>query len=410
MIAIVGIIALLGIAFLFSESRKSVQIDGVVKTLLLQIAIAVFALVTPIGAGVLNVLKQGVEKGIGYGNVGIEYIFGSLALPENGFVLAFQVFPIIIFIASVFSVLFHLRIMDLVIKVLGGGIRFITGASRLESTCAAANIFIGMTEAPLVILPYLKRISRSQLFIVMAVGLSSVAGTVLVAFASLGIRIDLLLTAAFMAAPAGLLIGRILVPETGTPFDIGESAESKAELDASRASSVIEAASNGAMIGMQVFLNVLAVLLAFVALIALLNGILGGVGAWFGFPQLSMELILGYLFSPISFLIGIPWEEAQRAGALLGQKLILNEFVAYANFAPNMDTFSAHGQIVITIALCGFANFGGVGILVAGLSAVVPERKSEISSLGVKAVLAGTLANFMSASIVSIIYTFLPVT
>ncbi|MFT6045580.1 MAG: CNT family concentrative nucleoside transporter, partial [Arenicella sp.] len=356
MIAIVGIIALLGIAFLFSESRKSVQIDGVVKTLLLQIAIAVFALVTPIGAGVLNVLKQGVEKGIGYGNVGIEYIFGSLALPENGFVLAFQVFPIIIFIASVFSVLFHLRIMDVVIKVLGGGIRFITGASRLESTCAAANIFIGMTEAPLVILPYLKRISRSQLFIVMAVGLSSVAGTVLVAFASLGIRIDLLLTAAFMAAPAGLLIGRILVPETGTPFDIGESEESKAELDASRASSVIEAASNGAMIGMQVFLNVLAVLLAFVALIALLNGILGGVGAWFGFPQLSMELILGYLFSPISFLIGIPWEEAQRAGALLGQKLILNEFVAYANFAPNMDTFSAHGQIVITIALCGFAN------------------------------------------------------
>jgi CNT family concentrative nucleoside transporter len=237
-----------------------------------------------------------------------------------------------------------------------------------------------------------------------------VAGTVLVAFASLGIRIDLLLTAAFMAAPAGLLIGRILVPETGTPFDIGESKESKAELDASRASSVIEAASNGAMIGMQVFLNVLAVLLAFVALIALLNGILGGVGGWFGFPQLSMELILGYVFSPISFLIGIPWEEAQRAGALLGQKLILNEFVAYANFAPNMDTFSAHGQIVITIALCGFANFGGVGILVAGLSAVVPERKSEISSLGVKAVLAGTLANFMSASIVSIIYTLLPVT
>lgn len=403
MIAILGIIFLLGAAFLLSENRSAVRIGDVGKTLLLQIAVAIFALVTPIGASVLNVLKQGVEQGIGYGNVGIEYVFGSLALPENGYVLAFQVFPIIIFIASVFSVLFHLRIMEVVIKVLGGGIRFITGASRLESTCAAANIFIGMTEAPLVILPYLKRISRSQLFIVMAVGLSSVAGTVLVAFASLGIRIDLLLTAAFMSAPAGLLIGRILVPETATPVDIMDDNETHPEMNIGRASSVIEAASNGAMIGMQVFLSVLAVLLAFVALIALLNGILGGVGGWLGFPQLSMELLLGYLFAPISFIIGIPWAEAQAAGALLGQKLILNEFVAYANFAPAMDTFSDHGQIVITIALCGFANFGGLGILVAGLSAVVPERKSEISSLGVKALLAGTLANFMSASIVSII-------
>lgn len=407
MIAILGIIFLLGAAYLLSENRSAVRTGDVVKTLLLQIAVAIFALVTPIGASVLNVLKQGVEKGIGYGNVGIEYVFGTLALPENGLVLAFQVFPIIIFIASVFSVLFHLRIMEVVIKVLGGGIRFVTGASRLESTTAAANIFIGMTEAPLVILPYLKKITRSQLFIVMAVGLSSVAGTVLVAFASLGIRIDLLLTAAFMSAPAGLLIGRILVPETSEPVDVDDGKEPQPSINIGRASSVIEAASNGAMIGMQVFLSVLAVLLAFVALIALLNGILSGVGGWFGFPQLSMELLLGYLFAPISFIIGIPWAEAQAAGALLGQKLILNEFVAYANFAPAMDTFSEHGQIVITIALCGFANFGGLGILVAGLSAVVPERKSEISSLGVKALLAGTLANFMSASIVSIIYSLM---
>ncbi|MFT5572967.1 MAG: CNT family concentrative nucleoside transporter [Cryomorphaceae bacterium] len=407
MIAIIGIIVLLAVAIFFSENRPAIHRGGAVKTLLLQIIIAVFALVTPIGTTVLNVMKQGVEKGIDYGRVGIEYVFGTLALAENGFILAFQVFPIIIFIAALFSVLFHLRIMDVVIKVIGGAISWITGASRLESTTAAANIFIGMTEAPLVILPYLKKISRSQMFIVMAVGLSSVAGTVLVAFAALGMRIDLLLTAAFMAAPGGLLMGRILVPETDTPFDIADTSDAKEELDQGRAGSIVEAAAGGAIIGMQVFLSVLAVILAFVALIALMNGIMGGVGALFGFPQLTVELILGYLFAPISFLMGVPWEEAQRAGALLGQKIILNEFVAYANFSPIMNTFSEHGQIVITIALCGFANFSALGILVAGLSTVVPERKSEISKLGIKAVLAGTLANFMSASIVGVIYAMM---
>lgn len=407
MIAIIGILVLLAIAVLLSENRQAIHASGAAKTLLLQIAIAVFALVTPVGTTVLNVMKQGVEKGIDYGRVGIEYVFGTLALAENGFILAFQVFPIIIFIAALFSVLFHIRVMDVVIKVIGGGIRFVTGASRLESTTAAANIFIGMTEAPLVILPYLKKISRSQLFIVMAVGLSSVAGTVLVAFAALGVRIDLLLTAAFMAAPGGLLMGRILVPETGTAYDLADSAEAKAEMDQSRAGSIVEAASNGAIIGMQVFLSVLAVILAFVALIALANGIMGGIGGWFGYPDLSVELILGYLFAPISFLVGIPWEEAQRAGALLGQKMILNEFVAYANFAPDMSTYSEQGQIAISIALCGFANFSGVGILVAGLSTIVPERKTEISQLAIKALIAGTLANFMSAAIVSVIYAMI---
>jgi len=403
-VAIVGIIILLGIAVLCSEHRGSIHISGAVKTFLLQVSVAVFALATPIGESVLSVMRQGVEKGISYGNVGIQYVFGAIALPENGLVLAFQVFPIIIFIAAVFSILFHLRVMDMVIKVIGGGISYITGASRLESTVSAANIFIAMTESPLVILPYLKKLTRSQLFVVMAVGLSSVAGTVLVAFASMGIRIDLLLTAAFMAAPAGLLIGRILVPETQTPFDVADSSEQQAAMNATRASSLVEAAANGAAIGMQVFLNVIAVLVAFIALVALVNGILGGVGSWFGLPDLSLELILGYLFSPIAYLIGIPWEEAHKAGSFFGQKIIINEFVAYANFAPSIPEFSERSQILITVALCGFANIGGAGILIAGLSAMVPERKAEISSLALKAVLAGTLANFISASIVGIIF------
>lgn len=405
MIAILGILFLLGIAVACSENKHLISINGAARTLFLQFAVAVFALATPIGESTLNVLKQGVEKGISYGDVGIQYVFGSIAMPENGIVIAFQVFPIIIFIASLFAVLFHLRIMDLIIKVIGGAIAYITGASKLESTVSAANIFIAMTESPLVILPYLKKISRSQLFVVMAVGLSSVAGTVLVAFASMGIRIDLLLTAAFMCAPGGLLIGRLLVPEDGTPYDVSDPAEQKAVADATRAPTVVEAAANGAAIGMRVFLNVLAVLIAFIALVAMVNGILSGIGGLFGVPDLSLELILGYLFSPVSFLLGIPWSEAQAAGALFGQKIILNEFVAYANFAPSINEFSDKSQVLITIALCGFANIGGAGILIAGLSALVPERKSEISSMALKAVLAGTLANFMSAAIVGVIYS-----
>jgi len=200
-------------------------------------------------------------------------------------------------------------------------------------------------------------------------------------------------------------MGRILVPETGTPYDITDATEQKTAMEATRASSLVEAASNGAAIGMQVFLNVLAVLIAFIALVALVNGILGGIGSWFGMPDLSLELILGYVFAPVSYLIGIPWAEAQQAGSFFGQKIILNEFVAYANFAPNIADFSERSQILITVALCGFANIGGAGILIAGLSAMVPERKTEISELALKAVLAGTLANFVSAAIVGLIFS-----
>ena len=388
---------------LLSEARGAIQYVNAAKALALQIAIAVLALVTPVGQAVLQALSSGVVEAISYANEGIGFVFGSLADPASGLFLAFQVLPVIIFIATVMAVLFHIGVMTWVIRIIGGALRFLTGASRLESTCGAANIFVGMAESPLTVLPYLPKISRAQLFVMMSLGLSSVAGTVLVAYSALGIRSDLLLTAAFMAPAGGILFGRLLVPETEEAFDLGEG-EDASPASLSQASSLIEAATDGATIGMQIMLSVIAVLIGFIAGIALLNGILGGVGGLLGFPELSLEVLIGYAFAPVSYIIGVPWEETTRAGVFLGQKVVLNEFLAYANFSPVADSFSAQGQIALTIAMCGFANFGGLAILIAGLGAAVPERKSEISKLGIKALLAGTLSNFTSAAIVSVLF------
>ena len=394
---------MLALGVLFSEARGAIHYVNAGRALGLQIAVAILALVTPVGQAILQALSSGVVEAISYANAGIGFVFGPLANPGEGLILAFQVLPIIIFIATMMSVLFHIGVMTWVIRIIGGALRFITGASRLESTCAAANIFVGMAESPLTILPYLKKISRAQLFVMMSLGLSSVAGTVLVAYSALGIRSDLLLTAAFMAPAGGLLFGRLLVPETGEAFDL-EEGDNTNPASLSDASTLIEAATDGATLGMQIMLSVIAVLIGFVAGIALLNGILGGIGGLLGWPELSLELLVGYLFAPVSYIIGVPWEEAAQAGVYLGQKIVLNEFLAYANFAPNAESFSVQGQVVLTVAMCGFANFAGLAILIAGLGAAVPERKGEISALGMKSLLAGTLSNFTSAAIVSVLY------
>lgn len=404
MVGILGIIGLIFVAYFCSESRKHVKFSLAARTFALQVFIAVFALLTPVGTFLLAVMSQGVEYMIDYVRAGTGFMFGPLADPDQGIVFFVQILPIIIFIGALFSVLFHLRIMEYVIRGLGGVVQKITGASRLESTCAAANIFVGMAEAPLTVLPYLKKISRAQLFVMMSLGLSSVAGTVLVAYSALGIRSDLLITAAVMSAPGGLLMGRILVPETQTPFDVDDA--DKDFMEANRAGSLIEAATNGALVGLQIMLSVMAVLVAFLALIAMINGILSGIGGLFGYPDISLQGLFSVLFQPVAWLIGVPWDESGRAAVYLGEKVVLNEFLAYANFAGEIETFSLQGQIAITLALCGFANFGGLAIMIAGLSSVIPERKTEISKLGLKAVLAGNLSNFTSAAIASVILAF----
>jgi CNT family concentrative nucleoside transporter len=403
MTGIIGIFVLLGVAWLFSDAKKAVRYDLAARTLALQIAIAIFALLTPLGDVVLGAMSAGVEAMTGYVKQGTVFMFGELGDEKGGtnVIFFFQILPIIIFIAALFAILFHLRIMGWIIRGIGGVVRRITGASRLESTCAAANIFVGMAEAPLTVLPYLPKITRSQLFVMMSLGLSSVAGTVLVAYSAIGIDPKLLITAALMAAPGGLLMGRILVPETETPFDI-DSLDAK-DVDKNRAGSLIEALTNGAMTGLQIMLAVMALLVAVLSVIALINGIMGGVGGWFGYPDLSLEGVFSVLFRPVAWMIGVPWDESAAAGRFLGEKVVLNEFLAYFNFTGVKDDFSVQGQIAITLALCGFANFGGLAILIAGLSAVVPERKTEISKLGLRTVLAGNLSNFMSAAIASVV-------
>jgi CNT family concentrative nucleoside transporter len=403
MIGLLGIVTMLVLAVLFSEKRSAIDVAPALRTLGLQVAVAIVALATPAGLAVLSALSAGVQSILLHARAGMEFVFGPLSSDASGFILAFQVLPIIVFVAALLSLLFYLRVMSLIIHFLGGALRVITGASRIESTCAAANIFIGMAEAPLTVLPFLPKISRSQLFVVMGVGLSSVAGTVMLAYAALGVRIDLLLTAAFMAAPGGLLIAKILVPETGEPFDVPSLKLLNETVDSARPDSFVEAIANGASVGLKVMLNVIAALIAFIGLIALLNAILGALGGLVGFPDLSMEFILAYLFAPVSFIIGVPWDEAFRAGTFLGEKVILNEFLAYLHFSPEIGNFSERGQVAVTVALCGFANLTGLAVLIAGLKSIAPERGAEVAKLGLKAVLAGTLANFLSASIVSVI-------
>ncbi|WNN44955.1 MULTISPECIES: NupC/NupG family nucleoside CNT transporter [Winslowiella] len=415
---LIGMVALMLFAVLLSTNRKAIKLRTVLGAFLLQVGIGALVLYVPVGRSVLLGMSQGVSSVIAYGNEGISFLFGGLASDKmfelfggGGFVFALRVLPIIVFFSSLIAVLYYLGIMQLVIRLLGGGLHKLLGTSRTESLSATANIFVGQTEAPLVVRPYIATMTRSELFAVMSGGLASVAGSVLAGYAQMGVPLEYLIAASFMAAPGGLLFAKLMLPETETSLDKRDAAEMVAEDD--KPANILDAAASGASSGMQLALNVGAMLLAFVALIALLNGILSGIGGWFDYPQLSMELILGYLFAPVAFLIGVPWEEAMIAGSFIGQKLIVNEFVAYLNFgaylkedavvaAAGLQVISDHTKAIISFALCGFANLSSIAILIGGLGSMAPNRRHDIASLGIKAVIAGTLSNLMSASIAGV--------
>lgn len=408
-IGLLGIVVLLVIAVLFSKNRKAINLRTVAGAFLLQASVAALVLLTTSGAGILKSISAGVQTVINSANAGISFLFGPLTSDKmfevfagNGFVFAFKVLPVIIFFGALMSVLYHLNIMQWIIKIFGGGLQKFLGTSRTESLSASANIFVGQTEAPLVVKPYLSNMTSSELFAVMAGGLASVAGAVLAGYASMGISLDYLIAASFMAAPGGLLMAKILVPETEKPNDSFEKIISEDMEEEAEAANVIDAAAIGASAGLSLAMNVGAMLLAFIALIALVNMMLGGIGGFFGHEEITMQLILGYIFAPIAYIIGIPWSEAVQAGSLLGQKLVLNEFVAYIDFIANKDVFSEHSKAVITVALCGFANLSSIAILLGGLGILAPSRRQEIARFGLLAVLAGTLSNFMSATLVGI--------
>ena len=392
---IFGVFVVLGIAFLLSSGKKSINYRTILVGLAIQITFAFVVLKWEAGRAGLLWFSGKVQNVIDYAGEGISFLFGPAAdIEKFGFVFAFQVLTIIIFFSSLISVLYYLGIMQWVIKLLGGGLSKLLGTSRAESVSAAANIFVGQTEAPLVIRPFLANMTKSELFAVMTGGLASVAGSVLAGYALLGVPLEYLIAASFMAAPAGLIMAKIIIPEKE------ESAVTDFKMEKDRESvNVIDAAARGASDGLTLAVTVGAMLLAFIALIALLNGMLGGVGAWFGYGTITIEAILGVLFSPIAFAIGVPWSEAVTAGSFIGQKLVLNEFVAYASFAPQIPELLPKTVIIVSFALCGFANLSSLAILLGGLGAMAPSRRPDIARLGVRAVVAGVLASLLSAAI-----------
>lgn len=395
--SLVGMMVLLGIAFAASTNRKAISLRTVGIAFAMQVVIGGFVLFFEAGKNVLASMSRAVSSVIGYANDGIGFLFGPLASQDTlGFIFAIQVLPVIVFFSALVAVLYHLGIMDWIIRILGGGLQKLLKTSRTESLSATANIFVGQTEAPLIVKPFIATMTKSELFAVMVGGLATVAGSVMAGYVIIGVDLKYLIAASFMAAPGGFLMAKMIVPETETPKD------NLADLDLSdddKPVNVIDAAASGAANGMHLALNVGAMLLAFVALIALLNGLLGGVGGWFDYPTLTLQEILGYLFAPVAWLLGVPWDEAIIAGSFIGQKIVVNEFVAYLDFINYRDTLSAHTQAIVTFALCGFANLSSIAILLGGLGGMAPSRRKDIARLGLRAVLAGSMANLMSAAI-----------
>lgn len=399
---LVGIVALLAIAYSLSNGKKYINFRTVGFAFLVQILLGAFVLYLPFGQEVLNSITNGVQGVIDSAQAGINFLFGGLgtdAMFENGvgFVFAIRVLPNIIFFSSLIAVLYYLGIMQWVIKIIGGGLQKLLRTSKAESLSATANIFVGQTEAPLVVRPYISKMTQSELFAVMVGGLASVAGSVMVGYAGLGIELKYLIAASFMAAPGGLLMAKIICPEKEPEKIINESIGIDEEDD--KPANVIDAAASGAASGLKLAVNVGAMLLAFIALIALLNTIVGGISTMLGFEGVTIEFILGYLFSPLAFIVGVPFEEMLQAGSFIGQKIVVNEFFAYVNFVEIRDSLSPVTQVIVTFALCGFANLSSIAILLGGIGTMAPSRRSDIARLGMRAMVAATLANLMSAAI-----------
>ena len=412
LVGIAGIAVILGLAILISTDRRAIRLRVVGAAFALQAGIAVLVLYVPWGQRVLQFLSGGVTKLLGYADAGTDFLFGRLAEDPLGQNFAIQALPVIIFFAALISILYYLGIMPLVVRWLGGAIEKVIGVSKVESLCAAANIFVGQSESPLVIRPYLAHLTQQQLFTVMATGMAGVAGTILAAYASMGIRVDYLLAASFMAAPGGILMAKLIMPDplSGPEGELDLNDDREAEQIAiaeamdehERPANLIMAASQGAQTGVRLAVAVGAMVLAFVALVALANGILSGIGGLFGYPELTFQGVLGTLFSPLLFLVNVPWAEAGTAGGLFGQKIVLNEFVAFISLS-SAEGLSPRTVGIVTFSLCGFANFSSIAIQMAVTGSLAPNQRPTLARLGVRALAAGSLANLMSAALAGLL-------
>lgn len=405
LLGVAGIVVILGIAILLSTNRRAIRLRVVGAAFALQAFVAWLVLYTNWGRAGIQALSGGVGDLLGYATRGTEFLFGPSETNPLAHSFAIAALPVIIFFASLVAILYHLGVMQRIVRWVGGAIGWVTGISRVESLSAAANIFVGQSESPLVVRPYLAALPPSRLFTVMCVGMAGVAGTILAAYASLlGPQyLPYLLAAAFMSAPGGILMAKIIMPDD--PSDTGAVEDSKVDVaetfeEGVKPANIIMAAAQGAQTGVKLAVAVGAMVLAFVALVALANGILGGLGNLIGIPDLSFQRLAGYLFAPVMYLIGVPWHEAGTAGGLFGTKLVLNEFVAFIDLGK-MDaaTLSTRSRAIVTFALCGFANFSSIAIQMAVTGGLAPNQRPVIAKLGIRALLAGSLANLMSAAL-----------
>jgi concentrative nucleoside transporter, CNT family len=403
--SLAGMALILLIAYLLSSNRKAIKLRVVGAAFALQAGFAALVLVTPWGRAVIGAMSNGVTNLLGYAQAGIDFLFGNLAKPElGGYSFAISALPVIIFFAAIVSILYYLGIMQLIVRWLGGAIQWITGISKVESLAAAANIFVGQSEAPLVVRPYLAALRPAQIFTIMAVGMAGVAGTILLAYAAMfgpqkDFYLPYLLAASFMSAPGGILMAKIIMPDDEGELGQDPELEGEVTFGEEKPANVIMAAAEGAQTGVKLAVAVGAMVLAFVALVALANGILGGIGAWFGHPEMSFELILGTVFAPVFWLLGAPdWAESLRAGGFFGTKVVLNEFVSFIDLGKTTD-LSDQTKAIVTFALCGFANFSSIAIQMAVTGGLAPNQRPVIAKLGLKALAAGSLSNLMSAAL-----------
>ena len=415
-ISLLGMVAIVAIALLFSTNRRAIRLRVVGAAFALQALIALLVLRTPWGRFAIQALSDGVASLLSYANKGTEFLFGPTATNPLAHSFAIAALPVIIFFASLVSILYYLGIMQRIVRWVGGAIGWITGVGRVEALSAAANIFVGQSESPLVVRPYLDALAPAQLFTMMTVGMAGVAGTILAAYASLlgASYLPYLLASAFMSAPGGILMAKLLMPDAvAAPNELpleGGTGEAPVEVhgfeSGEQPANVIMAAAQGAQTGVKLAVAVGAMVLAFVALVALANGILGGIGGWFGHPELSFQGLIGKLFAPVMALLGIPWGEAGIAGGLFGTKVVLNEFVAFidlGNPAGPAAALAPRSRAIVTFALCGFANFSSIAIQLAVIGNLAPGQRATVAKLGLRALLAASLANLMSAALAGLL-------
>jgi len=400
---ILGLLTMLGLAYTFSTNRRAINKKTVAWGLGLQVLFAIFVLKIEIGRVLFQKAGDAVNRLLSYAFVGSQFVFGDLGAQHSpmGFFFAFQVLPTVIFIAAFFAVLYHYGVMQFIIKLAAIVMTRFMGASGAESLNVAASIFMGQTEAPLTIRPFLPDLTRSELMTVMTSGMAHVSGGIMAAYIAFGIEPKHLLSAVIMTAPGTILMSKMLVPETEVPKTAGRVVMSEAEVDAEKKENLLGAIARGTTDGLGLALNIAAMLIAFLALIALANGVLGGIHNRIGimwFPS-SLQQIFGVLFAPIAWVIGIPWHDCRAIGNLLGTRMVLNELVAFSMLGPQRAVLDPRSFTIATFALCGFANLSSIGIQLGGIGALAPNKRGELAKLGIRAMLAGTMANLMSASI-----------